>query len=83
MDKTLSIAPLLDTLYRSHPSIHFTLEIEVHNGLPFSDNLSPKRPDGSIARSVYRKPTWTGQYTGVLGLVLSEQKRNLVMNLTD
>ncbi|XP_046399937.1 uncharacterized protein LOC124166450 [Ischnura elegans] len=38
-----------------HPNIQFTMEIE--NRIPFLDILIHRRNDGTLGRSVYRKPT--------------------------
>nr|CAH8868576.1 unnamed protein product [Trichobilharzia regenti] len=40
----------------------YTCEEEIRNQLAFLDILLSRRDDGSITRSIYRKPTWTGRY---------------------
>nr|VZI30814.1 unnamed protein product [Spirometra erinaceieuropaei] len=71
------VATLLDAANQAHPPIKFTLEMETAGSLPFFDVLS-RRPDGSVRRSVYRKKTWSGQYTNFASFVPLQQKRNLV-----
>nr|VZI46743.1 unnamed protein product [Spirometra erinaceieuropaei] len=72
------VATLLDAANQAHPSIKFTLEMEAAGSLPFLDVLLSRRPDGSVQRSVYRKKTWSGQYTNFASFVPLQQKRNLV-----
>ncbi|BHF76073.1 hypothetical protein SprV_0501917100 [Sparganum proliferum] len=72
------VATLLDAANQAHPSIKFTLEMETASLLPFLDVLLSRRPDGSVRRSVYRKKTWSGQYTNFASFVPLQQKRNLV-----
>ncbi len=52
----------LSHLNRQHPNIQFTMETETSDSLPFLDVLISKRADGSLAHSVYRKPTHTDRY---------------------
>nr|VZI52571.1 unnamed protein product [Spirometra erinaceieuropaei] len=75
------VATLLDAANQAHPSIKFTLELETAGSLPFLDVLLSRRPDGSVRRSVYRKKTWSGQYTNFASFVPLQQKRNLVRYL--
>ncbi|BHF82949.1 hypothetical protein SprV_0802608900 [Sparganum proliferum] len=72
------VAALLNAANQAHPSIKFTLEMESAGSLPFLDVLLNRRSDGSIRRSVYRKKTWSGQYTNFASFVPLQQKRNLV-----
>ena len=44
-----------------HPSLRFTYEKESNHSLPFLDVLV-ERHDSEFLTSVYRKPTFTGQY---------------------
>jgi len=44
-----------------HPSLNFTQEMEDNNRLPFLDVLVEKT-ENRFLTSVYRKPTFTGQY---------------------
>ncbi|CAH8546582.1 unnamed protein product [Heterobilharzia americana] len=56
------MACLLNGLNAVQTHISLTCEKENNNPLPFLDILISRREDGSIRRSVYRKPTWVGQY---------------------
>ena len=45
------------------PFIHFTTEDTRTDGyIPFMDTIVMPQPDGSLLKSVYRKPTHTDQY---------------------
>jgi hypothetical protein len=48
-----------------HQSIQFTMETESEGHLPFLDLDIYRRPDGSLAHKVYRKPTHTNLYLNV------------------
>nr|VZI16343.1 unnamed protein product [Spirometra erinaceieuropaei] len=72
------VATLLDAANQAHSSIKFTLEMETAGSLPFLDVLLSRRPDGSVRRSVYRKKTWSEQYTNFASFVYLQQKRNVV-----
>ena len=52
---------LLDHVNSIRPSIQFTMEKEKDNKLPFLDVLVTRTEQG-FRSSVYRKPTFTGQY---------------------
>ena len=52
---------LLDHVNSIRPSIQFTMEKEQDNKLPFLDVLVTRTEQG-FRSSVYRKPTFTGQY---------------------
>ena len=52
---------LLDHVNSIRPSIQFTMEKEQDNKLPFLDVLVTRTEQG-FRLSVYRKPTFTGQY---------------------
>ena len=73
---------LLNSFNCAHPSIQFTVECENSNSFNFLDVLLSRRADGSLKRSVYRKPTWTGQYTHFRSFVPLRQKRNLIHTLS-
>ena len=51
----------LSHLNSLHPSLRFTHEKESNHSLPFLDVLV-ERHDSKFSTSVYRKPTFTGQY---------------------
>ena len=82
LDNHTDISPVLELFNNAHPAIRFTSELENNGVLNFLDVLLSKRPDGSLQRSVFRKSTWTGQYTHFLSFVPLRQKRNLVKTLT-
>ena len=65
-----------------HPSIRFTCEHEQANKLPFLDVLVEKSSQGTVT-SVYRKPTFTGQYIMFDSYCSYQYKVNLVRNLVD
>lgn len=45
-----------------HPKIRFSSEVEIERSLAFLDIMLIAKPDGSLAHSVYRKPTHTDRY---------------------
>ena len=45
-----------------HPKMVFTYEMETDRSLPFLDIKLMVRPNGSLAHTVYRKPTHTDRY---------------------
>ena len=68
MDDTFFLWPhqedvqaLMDPVNSIHPSIQFTMEKEQYNKLSFQKVLIT-RSDEDFSTSVYRKPTFTGQY---------------------
>ena len=62
----------------AHSLIMFTLEVECSNIIHFLDVRLLRCPNGELERSIYRKPTWTDQYTDFYSFVPLRQKRNLV-----
>ena len=52
----------LNELNYLHPALKFTTELECSGCLPFLDVLV-ERSASSFTTSIYRKPTFTGQYT--------------------
>ncbi|KAA3676625.1 uncharacterized protein DEA37_0003469 [Paragonimus westermani] len=66
-----------------HPNIHFSMEGENQNSLPFLDICIRRNADGSIQRSVHRKSTWTGQYLHFESFVPRSYKQSLVRTLFD
>ncbi|XP_038061747.1 uncharacterized protein LOC119732358 [Patiria miniata] len=52
----------LEHLNKLHSSIQFTMEQERDGYISFLDVEVSRKPDGSLARSVYRKPTHTDRY---------------------
>ena len=63
-----------------HPSLKFTLEKEKNNCLPFFD-VNVERTVTGFEISVYRKPTFTGQYLRWESFSLTKQKTNLISTL--
>ncbi|MGR8252493.1 reverse transcriptase domain-containing protein, partial [Escherichia coli] len=52
----------LSHLNSIHPKIQFTFEMEKDRSLAFLDVLVKVKPNGSLAHTVYRKPTHTDRY---------------------
>ena len=70
VDEVFSITKMINTEWLlTHingidANIHFTIEREHENLLPFLD-VSVKRRGGQIKTSVYRKPTYTGRVLNI------------------
>ncbi|CAH8573525.1 unnamed protein product [Heterobilharzia americana] len=62
-EETCSVDELLRRFNDCHPSIKFTVDEELNSTFHFLGVMLKRSDDGSIQRSVYRKPTWTGQFT--------------------
>ena len=71
----------LDKLNSLHPSLHFTFEKESNCSLPFLNVLFKKLSSGFIT-SIYRKPTFTGQYIRWNSFRPEKRKIHLFMTLT-
>ena len=56
------VEEFLEHLNSLKPTINFTMELETQGRLPFLDACLQRRTDGSLATSVYRKPTHTDRY---------------------
>ena len=69
---------LLGDLNSAHGNIRFSYESESNNQLPFLDVRITRLVDGTQEREVFRKPTWTSQYTHFSSFVPLYQKRNLI-----
>ena len=52
----------LQLLNSQQPTIHFTMEIEKDNTIPFLDTSVSRDSNGLLTTTVYRKPTHTDQY---------------------
>ena len=65
-----------------HPALRFTCEHEESRKLSFLDVLVERTCDG-VVTSVYRKPTFTGQYIMYDSYCSAQYKINLVRNLVD
>nr|CAK6928067.1 unnamed protein product [Fasciola hepatica] len=72
---------IMDELDRLHPNIRFTMEAEREDTLHFLDIKMIRKNDGTIARSVYREETWTGQCLQFDSFVSVEYERGLVRTL--
>ena len=64
-----------------HSSLGFTFEKESNLALPFLDVLVEKSPSKFIT-SIYRKPTFTGQYLRWNSFSPRKRKTNLILTLT-
>ena len=64
-----------------HLSLGFTFETESNLALPFLDVLVEKSPSKFIT-SIYRKPTFTGQYLRWNSFSPRKRKTNLILTLT-
>lgn len=66
-----------------HSNIKFTIENEEADKLPFLDVLLERKTDGTLDRSVYRKPTATDQHLHFESFTPRKWKRALVQTLFD
>ena len=80
-DEYTSTAELLRKFNHSHPSLLFTVEEESNSSFHFLDVKLDRRENGTLLRSIYRKPTFTGQYTNFNSWVPLGRKRNLIRSL--
>ena len=71
----------LDSLNSLHPSLRFTFEKKSNLAHPFLDVLVEKSPSKFIT-SIYRKPTFTGQYLRWNSFSPRKHKTNLILTLT-
>ena len=71
----------LDSLNSLHPSLRFTLEKESNLAVPFLDVLVEKSPSTFIT-SIYRKPTFTGQYLRWNSFNPWKRETNLILTLS-
>ena len=78
VDEELNMEKLLGDLNSAHANISFSYESESNNQLPFLDVKITRLVDGTQEREVFRKPTWTSQYTHFSSFVPLYQKRNLI-----
>lgn len=70
-----------DTINQLHPNLKFTVETEENGKLSFLDVLLEKSTDNFVT-SVYRKPTFTGQYIRWDSFCDKRRKVNLILTLT-
>ena len=71
----------LDSLTSLHPLLRFTFEKESNLALPFLDVLVEKSLSKFIT-SIYRKPTFIGQYLRWNFFSPRKRKTNLILTLT-
>ena len=71
----------LDSLNMLHPSLRFTIKKESNLALPFLDVLVEKSPSKFIT-SIYRKPTFIGQYLRWNSFSPRKRKTKLILTLT-
>ena len=71
----------LERLNSLHPSLRFTVEKESHSFLPFLVVLVEKSSSKFIT-SIYRIPTFTGQYVRWNFFSPQKRKTNLILTLT-
>ena len=64
-----------------HPNIHFTMECEQSNTLSFLDLKIRRLQDGSIEKTIYHKPTWSGQYLNFNSFSPIQYKKGLIKTL--
>nr|CAH8825262.1 unnamed protein product [Trichobilharzia regenti] len=81
-DRNLNKQELLNAVNSVYPTIQFTCEEEDNNSLPFLDVLLTMNTDGYLQRKLFRKKTWTGQYTHFHSFTWIQHKRNLVKCLS-
>ena len=63
-----------------HPALKFTMEKEANQTLPFLD-VKIEKENGQFLTSIYRKPTFTGQYIHWDSFEPSKRKTNLIETL--
>ena len=81
-DEMVDKQEMLDFFNNVRPAIQFTSEEEKDNSIAFLDVLLSRRRDGSIKRNIFRKNTWTGQYTHFQSFTPLQYKINLVKCLS-
>ena len=84
VDDTFAIFPskeesisFLGKLNNMHPSLTFTCEFETSECLPFLD-VNVHKSDSGFLTSIYRKPTFTGQYVRWDSFCAKKVKTNLI-----
>ena len=68
----------LSKLNQLHPALEFTVEHEKNQCLPFLDVNIHKEVDGTFTTSIYRKPTFAGQYQHWNSFCPMQRKINLI-----
>ncbi|VDP46919.1 unnamed protein product [Schistosoma margrebowiei] len=69
---------LLNKLNTLQNHISLSCEEEKNDQLPFLDILLSRRENSSVKRSIFRKPTWTGQYLSYYSYCPVQYKRGLI-----
>lgn len=77
----IQVERLVDKLNSAHANLKVTCEFESDGRIPYLDILISRRDSGLIKRSVYRKPTWSGQYLHFTSFSPMAHKRALVKTL--
>nr|CAH8822876.1 unnamed protein product [Trichobilharzia regenti] len=72
---------LLRLFNGAHANIDFTMEHESDGKFHFLDIAMERLEDGSLQKSIYRKPTWKGQYLHFNSFCPHSFKRGLVKTL--
>ena len=70
-------------LKKANQDLEFTIEHEQNDVLPFLDVNVHKNSSGSFTTSVYRKPTFAGQYQHWNSFCPTQRKLNLIDLLVD
>ena len=71
----------LKRLNSLHPSLRCTMEKESHSSLPFLD-MPVEKGSSKFITSIYRKPTFTGQYIRWNSFSPQKRKADLILTLT-
>jgi len=66
-----------------HPRIQFTMETEKKGCLPFLDVIVIRKSDGTLAHTVYRKPTHTDCYLNSGSNHHLSQKEGVIKTLSE
>ena len=75
-----SAASFLSTLNNCHPSLSFTMEVEVEGNIPFL-GMKIMKKDGRLETEVYNKPTNTGLLLHYHSHVDKRYKRSLITTM--
>ena len=82
MENEIEAKQFLDYLNTKHPSIKFTMELQVNKTIPFLDILISSQ-DGSFRTSVYRKSTFMGLFMNFMSFTPMYYKLGLIKTLID
>nr|CAH8867590.1 unnamed protein product [Trichobilharzia regenti] len=81
-DENCDLKNLLQIFNNAHPNIDFTLETESDEMFHFLDVHLTRNVNNSLKRSIYKKPTWNGQFINFQSFVPLSRKRNLIYTLS-